>query len=165
MILDKYILLLGLLVHRFLLPGTGTHDGRLSFGLLRTPTMARKSARNSGLTYAFRVRKPWSQIKEARFRLERSLGEKQTCGWSWRAAQEEFAPRASSTTAVPSALNPNGRSFRLGFSPESKPSRSFRRFGYKRAIRLKPYPYTQVSVATAAEPSASSKCLIFCKGV
>jgi hypothetical protein len=69
LIRDTYISLLGLLLHRFMSPGTGTHDGKLSVRLLGHLPIARKSTRNRGLAYAFRVRRPclkddpWKRVK------------------------------------------------------------------------------------------------------
>ena len=59
MIRESYIALLGLLLHRFVSPSTGTHDGKLSIGLPRHPTIAIKFMGNSILAYAFRVLWPW----------------------------------------------------------------------------------------------------------
>jgi hypothetical protein len=59
MILNTYISFLGLHLNRSVSPSAGTHYGQLSVGLLPHPAMAKKSTGNSGLEYAFRVRKAW----------------------------------------------------------------------------------------------------------
>jgi hypothetical protein len=61
MIRYNYISSLGFLLHRFVSPSTGTHDGKLSVGLPRHPTIARNNIGNSSLVYAFRVRMPWAR--------------------------------------------------------------------------------------------------------
>ena len=58
----NYISLLVLLLHRFVSPSTGTHDGKLSVGLPQHPTKAIDYIKNNNLTYAFRVRKPWTSL-------------------------------------------------------------------------------------------------------
>lgn len=58
MIRDNYIVLLGVLLHRFVSPSTGTYDVKLSVGLPLHPTIAIKYIGNSRLAYAFRVRRP-----------------------------------------------------------------------------------------------------------
>lgn len=75
MIRDNYISLLGLLLHRFVSPVPGTHDGKLSLELPRHLTVARKSTGNSGLAYAFRVRMPCRHGEDLYGRVAELAGE------------------------------------------------------------------------------------------